>query len=516
MFVVIQFPVADGRAFASGSGVVERPDWGAPKISPLLAHRDFVRGFGRLAYRPKETSAAWVDEDFFVYAKRAVQFPTLQQRHFDGQGGGRWMVRRRSRWMVSCRFRRLFCDGEATVRLEIGFAVTPDYERGKVSPDEVVRQLLRLPAVVPGGWSGNATKDLMLLGPYIARRYAQASTRHGWNVAATLVTAGDPIVVVESSGWEREQTPPDEAINVSFAPQRRGYLHLATTRTPHGGIKTWYLHDDAWREVLAYLRQYVQGETLDPYQDNWRDVRLAILRQHAQEETLDRILRWVVTGALRYSPQSADGNRLENYINSATKIVNRTTYRGVDCEALRDALDAATSTQRQAIEIRRRERLDGMRRQVREKAERFLAEREARRPTFNVSGRVVHVGDQIFSGQFYGPVAGTVYAEKMQNSFNSFASRQPDEDLRNRVAELHEQVADLVGRLKEVSPDEANEVADTLASFTDEVGKDTPNKVTLRALGNGLVDVAMKVAELATPIATAVTAVLKVFGIAAL
>jgi hypothetical protein len=333
MFVVIQFPVADGRAFASGSGVVERPDWGAPKISPLLAHRDFVRGFGRLAYRRKETSAAWVDEDFFAYAKRAVQFPTLQQRHFEGQGGGRLMVRRRSRWMVSCRFRRLFCDGEATVRLEVGFAVTPDYEHGKVSPEEVVRQLLRLPAVVPGGWSGNATKDLMLLGPYIARRYAQASTRHGWNVAAT---------------------------------------------------------------------------------------------------------------------------------------------------------------------------------------ERFLAEREARRPTFNVSGRVVHVGDQIFSGQFYGPVAGTVYAEKMQNSFNSFASRQPDDDLRSRVAELHEQVADLVGRLKEVSPDEANEVADTLASFTEEVGKDKPNKVTLRALGNGLMDVAQKVAELTVPIATAVTAVLKAFGIAAL
>jgi hypothetical protein len=517
MFVVIQFPVADGRAFASESGVVDRPDWGAPRISPLLAHRDFVRGFGRLAYRRKETSAAWVDEDTFAYAKRAVQFPTLQRRHFEGQRSGRWMVKRSSRWMVSCRFRRLFCDGEATVRLEIGFAVTPDYECGKVSPDEVVRQLLGLPAVVPGGWSGNATKDLVLLGPYIARRYAQASTRHGWNVAATLVTAGDPIVVVEPSEWER--TPPGEAIDVSIASWQQDHLYRATTRTPHGGIETWYIHDahgETWRELLAMWRQHAQEETLDAYGDAWRNLRLAILRQHAQEETLDRVLRWVATGALSYSPRTADGDRLENYINSATRIVNRAIYLGVDCGALRDALDAATSTQRQAIEIRRRERLDGMRRQVREKAERFLAERDARRPKFNVSGTVVHVGDQIFSGQFYGPVAGTVYAEKMQNSFNSFASRQPDEDLRGRVAELHEQVADLVGRLKDVSPDEADEVADTLASFTDEVGKATPNKVTLRALGNGLMDVAKKVAELATPIATAVTAVLKVFGITAL
>jgi hypothetical protein len=84
------------------------------------------------------------------------------------------------------------------------------------------------------------------------------------------------------------------------------------------------------------------------------------------------------------------------------------------------------------------------------------------------------------------------------------------------VNSIRQRVELLLAWLKETSPDEANEVADTLASFTDEVGKDTPNKITLRALGNGLVEVAKNVAELATPIATAVTAVLKVFGIAAL
>jgi hypothetical protein len=485
MFVVIQFPVADGRFFASESGVVDRPDWRAPQISPLLAHRDFVRGFGRLAYRRNETNADWVDEDFFAYAKRAVQFPTLQRRHFEGRGG--------SRWMVSCRFRRLFCDGEATVRLEIGFRVLEDDERAEVLPSEVVRQLLGLPAVVRAGWSGDGTKDLVLLGPYIARSYSQASTRHGSKVAATLVTAGDPIVVVELDRWGMK--PPSRAVNAQ-SKEWRSPLYLATTSTQHGRIETWYLHE--------------------AYGDRARNARLAILRQHAQEETLDHILRWVATGALKYSPQSAEGDRLEHYINSATKVVNRATYRGVDLGALRNALDKATSTQRHGIEIRRRERLDGMRMQVREKAEQFLAEREARRPVFNVSGRVVHVGDQIFSGNFYGPVAGTVYAEKMQDSFNSFASRQPDEELRSCIAALHEQVADLVGRLKETSPDEASEVADTLVNFTNEAAKDKPNKVSLRALGNGLVDVARKVAELATPIATAVTAVLKVFGIAAL
>ena len=69
--------------------------------------------------------------------------------------------------------------------------------------------------------------------------------------------------------------------------------------------------------------------------------------------------------------------------------------------------------------------------------------------------------------------------------------------------------------MQATSPEEAEEVADTLASFTDEAGKGKPNKVTLRSLGNGIVEVAKTVAEVATPIATAVTAVLKVFGIAA-
>lgn len=134
----------------------------------------------------------------------------------------------------------------------------------------------------------------------------------------------------------------------------------------------------------------------------------------------------------------------------------------------------------------------------------------------NIGGEMVMGDKNVFSGEFHGPVAGTVYAEKMQDSFNSFAARQPNEELQTLVSQLYDQVGDLIGRLKEVSPDQADEVADTLASFTDEVGKDKPNKVTLRALGNGIVDVAKKVADVATPVATAVAAVLKLFGIAAL
>jgi hypothetical protein len=134
----------------------------------------------------------------------------------------------------------------------------------------------------------------------------------------------------------------------------------------------------------------------------------------------------------------------------------------------------------------------------------------------NIGGDMVTGTKNDFRGVFHNSVAGTVYAKKMDDCFNSFAARQPNEELQTLVSQLHQQVESLIERLKEGSPDQADEVADTLVSFTDEVGKDIPNKTTLRALGTAIVDVAKKVAEVATPVATAVAAVLKLVGVAAL
>jgi glycine cleavage system H lipoate-binding protein len=77
-------------------------------------------------------------------------------------------------------------------------------------------------------------------------------------------------------------------------------------------------------------------------------------------------------------------------------------------------------------------------------------------------------------------------------------------------------VADLVGRLKDSSPDDAADVAETLTQLTAEAAKPEPNKSTLRRLGQGIVTAAKAVADVAVPVAGAVTAVLKVVGIAAL
>ncbi|MGW4100615.1 hypothetical protein [Mycobacterium sp. NPDC004974] len=489
MFVVVQFPIVDGRAFASESGRVDRPDWMAPTIPKLLVHRDFVRGFGRLANRREETTAAWIDEVVFAYAKQAVKFPGLRQDRVDGN---------RRRWSVNCRFRRLLCDGEAVARLEIGFYVRAVGLSGPEHAKPLISQLLELPTVVPGDASNpTAAKDLVMIGPSVARRYARATTRHLCDPAVTLVAAGEPITVVMTQYWEPSPPWSELILAAGTGTARYDPLCLTSTPTRHGDIETWYL--------------------IGPHGQQGRAVRLALLRQHAQEEALDRILRWTTTGALSYVPQSPEGDRLEKYINDATNVVNRNSYHGVLHAPLREALDKATATERASIQARRRQRLDGMRRQVREKAERFLAEREARKPTMNIYGGVV-MGDQKneFSGVFHGPVAGTVNAKVMQDSFNAFSAQQPNDDLKSAVAELYSQVGQLVGRLQEESPDEAADVTATLKDLTAKTVEDKPNLVTLRRLGGNIIEVAKKVAEFTTPVANAVLAVLKIFGIAAL
>lgn len=487
VFVVVQFPIADGRVFSEDAELVTRPNWTAPQIRSLRPYGDFLRGFGRLAYRRHETNAEWIDEDFFSYAKRAVRFPTLVRRHFHGADyEDHDFVP-----MVSCRFRRLLSDGKGTVRLEVGFQFKPD----EVSPQWAVQQILRLPAVVPVNGAASAPKDLIMIGPQLARLYARALTRRGNVPADRLVAAGDPIVVVETSSWDRMGHPEDSIDASAAVPRYPQSVSAAATRTAHGKVETWYIDL--------------------PPRNSGRNLRLVLLRQHAQQEALDHILRWMSIGALRYTPNTERGDLLERYINDATRIIRRDNDRGIDCAPLRDALDAVTATQRHTITARREAQLEGMRRQVREKAERFLAEREARRPTFNFYG-TLDMSETNFSGTFYGPVAGTVYAETLQNSFNSFAASQPDAQVSELVQQLHEQVAALVARLKDTAPEQAAEVTGTVATFTEEAAKKNPNKITLRALGRGISDAAKQVAEIAAPIITTVAAVLKLFGIAAL
>jgi hypothetical protein len=93
---------------------------------------------------------------------------------------------------------------------------------------------------------------------------------------------------------------------------------------------------------------------------------------------------------------------------------------------------------------------------------------------------------------------------------------RPRQSLHRKTGRARPIARALVARLKDASPEQAADVAGTVASFTGEVTKQAPHKITLRALGQSIAEAAKRVADIAGPIVTTVAAVLKFFGIAAL
>ena len=487
MLVVIQFPIADGRRFAPAqSTVVARPNWMSPKVSPGA---DFMRGFGQMVARFRSADPAWTDDDFFVLARHSLRLPTLISRKVSAADG-------LSSWRVACAFRRFFHDGCTTARYEVGFSVEPAPDSSALDAESVVRAVLAIPARVHSvGAVPTEDKPLLIQGPRLAMLYARASTRSTATSPAPLVAAGAPMIAVQADG-AGEVNFPDRAVDASIAAGGRIDVKYSLTPTSFGRVATWYL-----------------GPQVGGDPQPLRNLRLCLLRLHSEEEVLDQILSWAEAAQLDFGAETEAQDRLERYINRVTQLLNRNTAFGVQTSGLRDAMDAAAAVERASVPIRRRQRLDGMREQIQLKAERFIAQREALRPTGGI-----HVGDNVtFSGgNFYGPVAGTVHAQSMQNSFNAFAETKPSSDLRDQIAALHQEVAVLVAELDKSSPDAATDVTSTLTQFTDEAAKKEPNKSTLKRLGEGLIAVSKGVQQVAVPIATAVGVVLKIFGILAL
>jgi hypothetical protein len=106
MLITVQHPFADSRQFCPGPiRVITRPTWPSPLTD------EFVRGFGGIEKRKLGGLDFW-GEDLLCNAVRGIRFDPLPP------------FRRRNRSFVTldaC-FRRLYCDGSALGKVEIGLA----------------------------------------------------------------------------------------------------------------------------------------------------------------------------------------------------------------------------------------------------------------------------------------------------------------------------------------------------------------------------------------------------------
>lgn len=511
MLLVVQFPIADGRLFAqSGASRLTHPAW---PLTPGV-NNEFVRSFGPAARRRGGGDAAWADEGTFCSAGKAIRFPGLQT----------YRVAAADRQLHPlCAFRRVFSDGKTVVRIEVGLALSHDPRLAPSIPDTLgaVRSALELPTAVKPVTPPPAVKPvteppklrpLIKQGPELAALYGRATTQHGngsgGSVGNDMVEAGNPVALIETNGFDSAALP--HSVHVLDAKRMSG-ANVAFTwlQTEWGEVPTWILHLGS----------------AEPAQ--LRSLRLCLLRLHAEQEALDRILKQWDRGLIVFNPGTPLGDQLEEYINRATRAINRAVWSGVDQSAILEAFDAALNV----LPDQGRSLLDryqGARLQVLRKAEEFRKRRDRPRvrEVYNVEkGGIIVNADG--SGQTFvnSPVAGdavNIANSTITDSFKRFAAAHPaNDDLKAQIALLHDQVGKLTAALASQAPEQSQMVVDNLQTFTEEAAKEKPRAGTLLSTGQAIIEGAKKaagvVSDVATavgPITAAVTTVLKLFGIA--
>jgi hypothetical protein len=494
MLLTLQFPIADLRAvLPDRAGRRELPDW-PPTAEPRPAQ--FVRFFGGARPRVRGADDAWTDEKSFCRADQAIRLISLGANRFS----------RQRKINPACAFRRLLSDGGIVVRIEVGVSLPHPEEDYKlnVGVEELLRfaeAMLNLPSKART-WSGEFIENpLVLQGRRLAKLFAYATSyRNQFDFVKTarLVELGTPMLLIELDE-DLEGSPPS-FVKVEAGDVQGCGLAFGRLRTIGGRYPMWVLSP---------------GKA---GQDQVRSLRICLLRLHAEREALNIVLNGLDREWIAFEPGTSAGDKLEEYLNEATRVIYRERWSNISKSAILQAFDSADKVEYPANRDQLLRRYEGARQQVWRKVQLYEYERKASRNITNVhveaGGIGVEYNSQTITNSHVGIAINKQEAERIEGSFNNFNGANPNDELKKAVAVLHEEVKNLVAKLPPNSP-QREEVISNLETLTEQASKPKPLGNVLKVTGKGLIEAAQTVAEMVGPISTAVIGVLKIFGLAA-
>ncbi len=497
MLITVQFPMTDPRPFLPESTAqLKVPSWPLPRPG-----RDFVRNFGMVRTRRKGVPSPQFlcDDYYYSSAASAIKLFDISKRNF---GSTRVSVE------LECAFRRFFSNGAAVGRVEIGFnALSYRMLTGDESL-ELLNECLCLPTMVKQHFDEPRRRALHFQGKALAKLYLFSTTKTSAISSGLLnnihVSACEPIILLEYDVDEIAKAMPSGCKIID--PETVGGISVAYTKFVSSGKSTgiWLLGSDVSKRDVA------------------RRLRLCLLRLHAEQQTLTQILRWIIQGIIQYKPHTTHGDKLENYLNNATKLIFQKHRNGVSQVAIRDVLTAYEWVMNSGEKDILLETLKGARRQVLEKLERFSVQQKygKRKIYVSVPGGI-HGGDlnimengpqqtvQINYGSGNVFNGDTIAAGNITDSFNN-AGKASSSDTQDALISLTKVVAELCEKL-DVS--EQQKASRKLKALTEEATSVEVDKSFLKVTGEGLIEAARTVAEMVGPITIAVKGVLNIFGI---
>lgn len=297
MFVTLQFPVVDARAFVDEeTGRLARPVWPAP-----LADFDFVRSFGMIRTRWSGGLSGWIGENEVCDARKALRFEHVTPLSAPGLGHP---------LPVKIAFRRFYCDGLAVAKYEVGIVVHYPTSQGQQLsfPRELFNHLLETPVVIPNPHGQPRQCPLWQAGRSLANLYAASSSRTAVDVSEStikeLVQPGGPMLFVEYLASQRAKVP-FWGKNATLPQYPEAVLSYHVFPLHGLNLRLWMFNQSTLPKEEA------------------RKLRIALLRLHAEKECLRRVLAHLGSGHIQPRPHGRAADDLQQYLNNATRRILR-------------------------------------------------------------------------------------------------------------------------------------------------------------------------------------------------
>jgi hypothetical protein len=497
VFITVQLPLTDARQF------VEAETWRLPRPVWTVARDegDFIRATGPLRPRNRGGVWPWPGEEVYCDAKRALRFwPPLGQI---------WVTVGQDLVGFRCAYRRLYADGAAVARMEVGLGVR---SLGSGFKDEelvhLVAGVMEIPVLIRQLEATTETR-LLQAGQPLARRILRSTTAHaGLSRPATTedwwVQCGMPLVLLEHRREELESIPSlAQVVQLPEQPAIDLSHFVATLKGIRIGV---------W---LVGCGEEAPGETL-------RRLRIHLSRLHSEREALRNILRLVAEKRLDIGSRTPAADRLQEYLNDQVLMVRRARRFGFDQEPI---LEAAYASQG-LVDVGIRASLDSELHRARRNYARNVQLALAQQTTQSTA--IYDLGEPREAGVIYDYRGATVYdmQKKIEisdvgqlsgfvgfdnivtGSFNKIESSGVGGDAQELLKALGQAVASLVQALPE---DTAKQVARDYETLVDEAISPTPRKSMLSAVGSQLIEVAKTAAAVGVPVIDLVQKVLAFF-----
>lgn len=401
-------------------------------------------------------------------------------------------------------------DGDTVTRVEAGFSsLDKDLERrlwkawdgavrtfndpttmwssvSSVDPTEVVHDLLGVSSAVPRiptRQKQPSIKPLVRQGAALAELFYRATSPMSGSAIENdwkrFLIPCVPVVIVECNTQHLSKLP-------------KGFVRFTTTNNVEAAFGYMPIQNERVGVWYLGIERALTREI--------RSLRLCLLRLHAEVAVLHAVLERIASGSVLYEPRTPAGDKIENYLNEATRLIDRTKWGGVEQSTILGAFDVFRSSARDTSFRLLTERLSGARLQIRRKLEKFQSNGYVNHFHLGQGSTYVADGGSMSQQNISHSTITNSTLSIIEGSQVTLGQSNVNTELKSILDQLLSQAKELAAKSPSEKAAKANEVAENVDALVKEVARPQPRRAWYELSVKGLKEAAEAVGEIGKPI----------------